>query len=58
MEDSSRRFVLRGGPHDGMTVRLYPHNDGHHYLAMPQANYIAPMPDDQDERKPYLLWEN
>lgn len=53
MDDGSKRFVLRGGGHNGMTVRLWPHNDGWDFLQLGGDTYLSPS--EQDAKKPFLL---
>lgn len=45
---------MRGGPADGITLRLYPHNDGWEELLFGGSLYIAP--DEQDRRKPFMVY--
>lgn len=64
-KDNSRKFVLRGGPFNGMKVRVYPemgysdsgvrqidHWEG---LTLDGEQYAHPSSANQDARKPYLL---
>lgn len=52
MADGSLRFKLRGGPVDGMVVRLFPHNNGFDSVLLDGVKYIAP--EVQDIKKPYM----
>jgi hypothetical protein len=56
LQDGSKRFVLRGGKADGVTVRLYPHNQGWEEVLINGELYVAP--DTQDPRKPFLMSAN
>ena len=53
--DGSMGFVLRGGPHDALKVRLYPHNRGWERLCM---DGIYEAPPKQDKFKPFLQWDD
>jgi hypothetical protein len=52
MADGSKRFKLNGGRADGMTVRLFPQNDGWDVLDLYGETYLAPSPNDM--KKPYM----
>jgi hypothetical protein len=52
-DDQSVDFKLKGGPYDGIKVRLYPFNNGHEEVILGGHLYIAP--DAQDRRHPFML---
>jgi hypothetical protein len=53
LADGSERFILRGGKHNGIKVRLYPQNNGWEELVLDGERYVAPS--EQDPKKPFLL---
>lgn len=64
--DVHTKFVLRGGPHKGSKIRLYPENaaevrQGKAPLFEPLVwgdhTYEQPARADQSDKKPYLIYK-
>lgn len=54
-QDGSLEHVLRGGPNDGMKVRLYESNGGFEKLTLGDATYVAPP--EFEPTMPYMIYQ-
>lgn len=52
-DDGSVDFKLKGGPYDGMVVRLYPFNEGWDEVILQGHLYV--WPSTQDRKHPFMM---